>query len=261
MVKGQDEEMANNEIVFGKNSILEALQNENLQINKLWISNSLEDHNFKNKIISFCKERKIQFYIVPVQKISSLTKTKHHQGLALNISPIKYLSVDDIVEAIRRDVSTLRIILVTHEIEDPHNLGALIRTFVAGGGKHVILTGRSNVGVNSTVIKTSAGALFQAEFARASNCSNVLNKLKEKGFWIVGTSNDDDAKSVYRANLPKEIAILVGNEHEGLGKLVKKNCDFLVRVPIDKKVDSLNVSVAFAIVFFEMLRQNSLSSC
>lgn len=253
-VTNSESQMIGEGIVYGKNSVVEALENESVQINKLWISNSLEDRNLKNKIVSRCKEKKIPFYFVPLQKISSLTGTKNHQGIALNISPIKYHSVDAIIETLRQSVSTLKVILIAHEIEDPHNLGALIRTFVAGGGKYVVLTGRAGPGINSTVIKTSAGALFQAEFARISNCNNVLKKLKENNFWILGTSNDSLAKSVYEIDTPRQIAIVVGNEHEGLNELVKKNCDFLVKVPISQNVDSLNVSVAFGIVFFEVLR-------
>ena len=133
----------------------------------------------------------------------------------------------------------------------------MIRTFVAGGGTGVILTGRHNVSVNSTIIKTSSGALFQTKFARASNCVNVLNELKENDFWIVGTDISEELKTIYETDFPDKIAILIGNEHEGLGQLIKKNCDFLLRIPISNKIDSLNASVAFGVVLFEYLRQKS----
>ena len=112
---------------------------------------------------------------------------------------------------------------------------------------------------NATVIKTSAGSLFQANFARVTNCVNVLNELKEKGFWIVGTDTSPNTNSIYNTDYPDKIAILVGNEHEGLGPLIKKNCDFLVKIPISDKVNSLNVSVAFGIVLFEILRQKKVA--
>lgn len=235
-------------LVFGKNLVLEVIENSNAQVNKIWIGDNLEDKNLKERILSFANENKVPYNFVPQKKITSITNNKNHQGVVLSISPVKYLTVKELIK-------NKKIILIANEIEDTHNLGAMIRTFVAGGGKGVILTGRSSVGINATVIKTSAGALFQAEFARATNCVNVLNELKNNGFWIVGTNNSPSSNSIYEANFPDNIAILVGNEHEGLGQLIKKNCDYLVRIPISNKIDSLNVSVAFGIVLFEILRQ------
>ena len=251
MSRDKKDNETNHELVFGKNSVLEVIENSTLQVNKIWLSETLRDHNVKERVISYAKENKIPFYLVPEQKLSSLTKTQNHQGMVLSISPIKYLSVKEIIEK-------SKIILVVHEIEDAHNIGAMIRTFVAGGGSGVILTGRRNIGVNSTTIKTSAGALFQASFARATNCVHVINELKKNNFWTVGTDNSEASKPIYSIDFPDRFAIIVGNEHEGLGDLIKRNCDFLVKIPISDTVDSLNVSVAFGIVLFEILRQLSL---
>ncbi|OGI09174.1 MAG: 23S rRNA (guanosine(2251)-2'-O)-methyltransferase RlmB [Candidatus Melainabacteria bacterium RIFCSPLOWO2_02_FULL_35_15] len=236
------------ELVSGKNPVLEVIKNSTLQVNKIWLSENLRDQNIKQRITSYAKEKKIPFYTVPEQKISSLAKNHNHQGMVLSISPVKYLPVKEIVEK-------SKIILVAHEIEDPHNIGAMIRTFVAGGGNGVILSGRKSAGINSTTIKTSAGALFHANFARVANCVNVINELKKNNFWIVGTDSSAASKSIYDIDFPEQVAIIVGNEHEGLGKLIKKNCDFLARIPVSDKVDSLNVSVAFGIVLFEILRR------
>ena len=249
--KAQD---TKSEIVFGKNPVLEVIENGSININKIWLSEQLKDKHLKERITSYAREKKIPFHIVPEEKVARLTSNKNHQGIVLSIAPIKYLSTSQVIHNVLKD-NAVKIILIAHEIEDTHNLGAIIRTFVAGGGKGIILTGRSNVGVNATVIKTSAGTLFQAEFARATNCVNVLNELKDMGFWIIGTDNSIGSQSIYEINPADQIAILIGNEHEGLGQLVKKTCDFLVRIPISDKVDSLNVSVAFGIVLFELLRQ------
>ncbi len=236
------------ELVFGKNPVLEVIENSTCQVNKIWLSENLRDQNVKQRIISYAKEKKIPFYVVPEQKVSSLTKNQNHQGMVLSISPIKFLSVREVIQ-------NTKIVLVAHEIEDPHNIGAMIRTFVAGGGNGVILTGRKSAGINSTTIKTSAGALFHTNFARVANCVNVINELKKNNFWIVGTDNSEASKSIYDIDFPEQVAIIVGNEHEGLGELIKKNCDFLVKIPVSDKVDSLNVSVAFGIVLFEILRK------
>ena len=248
------------ELVFGKNPVLEVIENSSLQVNKIWLSETLKDHNVKQIIISYAKENKIPFYMVPEQKLSSLTKNQNHQGMVLSISPIKYKSVSEIIEkALKMHQHGASIILVAHEIEDAHNMGAMIRTFVAGGGTGVILTGRKSVGINSTTIKTSAGALFHTSFARVTNCVNVINELKKNNFWVVGTDNSEVSKSIYDIDFPKQLAIIVGNEHEGLGDLIKKNCDFLAKIPVSDKVDSLNVSVAFGVVLFEILRRRGLA--
>ena len=246
------------EVVFGKNPALEVIENSTVQVNKIYLSESLSDRNVRERIISYAKENKIPYHLVPEKKLSNLTNGQNHQGIVLSISPIKYKSVSDIIFNTLQNNSP-RIILIAHEIEDTHNLGAMIRTFAASGGKGIILTGRSSVGINATVMKTSAGTLFQTDFARATNCVNVLNELKESGFWIVGTDNSISSKSIYKIDYPDQVAIVTGNEHEGLGPLIKKNCDFLAKIPISDKVDSLNVSVAFGVILFEILRQKKYS--
>ena len=238
-------------LISGKSAVLEALKNSSVQINKVFLSNSFLDPRIKHEIISLSKEKKIPLLLVPEEKLNSIFEGKNHQGIIASISPIKYRPVKDAIQ----NNGDSRIILVAHEIEDNHNLGAIIRTFLAGGGKTVILTGKSSVGINATTIKTSANTLFHGTYARATNCINILNELKKNDFWTVGTDNSKDSTSLYKVDLPDKIAIVVGNEHEGLGPLIKKNCDFLIKIPIDQKVNSLNVSVAFGIIMFEVLRQ------
>lgn len=243
------------QIVFGRNPVLEVIENSSVQVNKIWIAENFNDNHLKKTIISFAKEKKIPFMFVPDNKLKNLTSNQKHQGIVLSISPVEYKSVGEIIENTLQKYD-LKIVLIANEIEDNHNLGAIIRTFAGAGGKGIILTGKSNVGINATTIKTSAGALFRTEFARVTNCVNVLNQLKESGFWIVGTDIGTESKSIYETDLPDMLAIVVGNEHEGLGKHVKNNCDFLVKIPINEMVESLNVSVAFGIILFEALRQN-----
>ena len=248
------------ELVFGRRPVLEIIENGKINVNKIWISEGFQDRALKDRVILFAKEKKTPYFIVPNEKLNNLSENKNHQGIILSISPIEYLSINELVD--NTQSSNLKalgsnVILIAHEIEDTHNLGAMIRTFVAAGGKGIILTGRSSVGINASTIKTSAGALFQAEFARATNCSQVIEKLKKKDFWIAGTDNSSGAKSLYEIDFPDKIAIVVGNEHEGLPRLVKENCDFLAKIPISNKVNSLNVSVAFGIVLFEYLRQHT----
>ena len=242
-------------LVFGKGPVLEVIENGKVEVNKIWISEGLQEKGIKDRLISFAKDRKIPFRFIPSDKLKNICNHKNHQGVVLSVSPVKYLSVDDIIHQALS--SSSNVVLVAHEIEDVHNIGALVRTFVAGGGKGIILTGRKSAGITATVIKTSVGAVFQAQFARATNCVQVLRKLKDNSFWIVGTDNSEDSTLIYKTDFPDKIAIVVGNEHKGLERLVKENCDFVVRVPTTKKIDSLNVSVAFGIVLYEFLRQHT----
>ena len=245
------------EFVSGKKPALEIIENSSLQVNKIWISESLSDQSIKQKVISYAKDRKVPYIFAPNNKLKNLTLNQNHQGIVLSIAPIKYLSPKEVIANISKLTTETKLILVTNEIEDPHNIGAMIRTFVAAGGKGIILTGRHTPGINSTTIKTSAGTLFQAQFARATNCVNVINELKRNDFWVVGTDNSEESESIYKIKFPDRIAIVMGNEHEGLGQLIKKNCDFLAKIPISNNVNSLNVSVAFGITLFEVLRQNN----
>ncbi len=244
------------DLVFGKNPILELIENSNVQVNKIWIAESIKDQDFKKNIISYAKDNKVPYNFVPDSKLNNLTNNKTHQGAVLSISPMEYMHIKDLIHHVL-EKSSKKFFLIAHETEDNHNLGAMIRTFAASGGEGVILTGKKHVGINATTIKTSAGTVFQMKFARVINCVNVINELKESGFWIVGTEGSVEAQSVYDVSYPKQVAILMGNEHEGFGPLIKKNCDFLVKIPISDKVESLNVSVAFGIVLFEIIRKLS----
>jgi len=251
-----DEERKEFDLVFGKNPVLELIENSDVQVNKIWISESIKDSDFKNSVISYSKSNKVPYNFVPDQKLNKLTNNKVHQGVVLSISPTEYMHVSDLIQHVLKN-SKEKIILIAHETEDNHNLGAMIRTFVGAGGEGIILTGKKHVGINGTTIKTSAGTLFQVKFARVVNCINALNELKENGFWVVGTEGSEDSQSIYQVSYPEQVAVLMGNEHEGFGPLIKKNCDFLVKIPINAKVESLNVSVAFGIVMFEILRKLS----
>ena len=251
---------AEQQLIIGRNSAIEAINSNSIQINKIFISDSFSSNEVKRQIISFAKEKKIPFSIVPEKKLNNISLNKNHQGIILSISPIKLLTVKEILKndsSNKKNVISSNVILVANEIEDNHNLGAIIRTFAGIGGNKIILTGKKSVGINSTTVKTIAGTLLQIQFARATNCSNVISELKENNFWVIGTDNSSNAESIYKVSFPEKVAIVIGNEHDGLNPLVKKNCDFLIKIPISETVNSLNVSVAFGIVLFENYRQNS----
>lgn len=246
------------EIVFGRNPVLEIVENSDIQVNKIWISQGLKDRDFRDLVVGYAKQNKVPCNLVPQEKINRLTNNKNNQGIALSISPIDYLTVGELLDELSLP-SNKSMILIAHEIEDSHNLGAMVRTLTAASGKGVILTGKSSVGVNANVIKSSVGTIFNARVARHVNCNQVIEKLQDAGYWVIGAANESESQNLYKTDFPKKIAIIMGNEHEGLPSLVKKNCDILVKIPISDHVESLNVSVAFGIVLFEYLRQTDFS--
>ena len=249
MKKEQDEIF--NDQVEGRNSVIELLESGR-DINKIYISDG-EKHGSINKIISIAKERKILITEVNKSKLSKMAKTDNYQGVIAIVPPFEYCDVEDILdEAKKRKEDPL--ILILDGIEDPHNLGSIIRTAETAGVHGIIIPKRRAAAVNSTVAKTSAGAVEYMKIARVTNISDAIDKLKKAGLWICGTDINTN-KYYYNQDLTGPIGIVIGNEGSGMSEKVKKNCDFLVKIPMKGKVTSLNASVSTGIVVFEALKQ------
>lgn len=226
--------------VFGKNVALEVL-NSDKKIDKAYIQN-----NFNNKeIIDLLKRRRIKTNIISKfdmdKKVDGL-----HQGIILNVEDYKYVDIDEIIK------DNGLIVMLDH-LEDPHNFGAIIRTCEAAGVDGIIIPHDRSVSVNATVIKTSVGTTEKMKIARVTNLNNTIKYLKDKGYWIVGTdmNGTDYTKIDYKGN----ICIICGNEGSGMSNLVSKNCDFIATIPMNGTVNSLNASVATAIIVFEAIKQ------
>ena len=249
MKKEQDEIF--NDQVEGRNSVIELLESGR-DINKIYISDG-EKHGSINKIISIAKERKILITEVNKSKLSKMAKTDNYQGVIAIVPPFEYCDVEDILdEAKKRKEDPL--ILILDGIEDPHNLGSIIRTAETAGVHGVIIPKRRAVSVNSTVNKASAGAVEHMKIARVTNISDAIEELKQAGLWVCGTAVDTN-KYYYNQDLTGPLAIVIGNEGKGIGEKVKKNCDFLVKIPMKGKVQSLNASVSTGIVVYEAVKQ------
>ena len=237
--------------IEGRNSVIELLESDR-DINKLYIAKG-EKHGSINKIISMAKQKRIVIAEVEKQKLNTMSQTGNHQGVIAIVPPFDYVEVEDILEY-AKEKNEDPFILILDGIEDPHNLGSIIRTAETAGVHGIIIPKRRAVGVNATVSKSSAGAVEHMKIARVNNINETIRFLKEEGIWIVGT--DGDAKTVYYdQDLKGSIAIVIGSEGFGMSKLVKENCDFLVKISMSGKITSLNASVSAGIVIYEAVKQ------
>ncbi len=237
--------------IEGRNSVLELLESDR-DINKILIAKG-ERHGSINKIITLAKQRKIVIAEVERQKLNAISKTDNHQGVIAIVPPFNYASVDDILNVAKQKGED-PFILILDGIEDPHNLGSIIRTAETAGVHGVIIPKRRAASVNATVSKVSSGAVEHVKIARVNNLNETIKYLKEQGLWICGT--DGEAKTYYyNQDLKGPIAIVIGSEGFGMSKLIKENCDFLVKIPMKGKITSLNASVSAGIVIYEAVKQ------
>ena len=247
--KNKNEEFQ--EQVEGRNSVLELLDSDR-DINKIFIERG-EKHGSINKIIAKAREKKVVIVEVDRQKLNKMAQTENHQGVIAIVPPFNYCEVKDILdEAYRKNEKPF--ILILDGIEDPHNLGAIIRTAETAGVHGIIIPKRRAATVNSTVAKVSAGAVEYMKIARVNNINETINYLKENDIWICGTDINTD-KYYYNENFTCGIGIVIGSEGFGMSRLVKENCDFLVKIPMKGKITSLNASVSAGIIMYEVVKQ------
>ncbi len=238
------------DIVAGRNAVLELLKS-NKDINKIFIERG-EKHGSINEIIAKAKEDKIVLVEVDKSKLDGMTN-ENHQGVVAIVPPFNYCEVEDILEEAANKKED-PFILILDGIEDPHNLGSIIRTAETAGVHGIIIPKRRNVAVNSTVVKVSTGATSYVKVARVNNLNETIRKLKDSGLWVIGT--DGDAKTMYyNQDLKGPLAIIIGSEGFGMSKLVKENADILIKIPMKGKITSLNASVSAGIVIYEAVKQ------
>ena len=237
--------------VEGRNAVIELLESGR-DINKIFILEG-ERHGSINKIIAMAKERKIVLTMVNKTKLNQMAQTENNQGVIAIVPPFDYCEVEDILENAKKK-GDKPFILILDGIEDPHNLGSIIRTAETAGVHGIIIPKRRSASVNSTVSKVSAGAVEHMKIARVNNINETIRYLKENDVWICGT--DMDAKKYYyQEDYTGPIAIVIGSEGFGMSRLVKENCDFLVKIPMKGKITSLNASVSAGIVIYEAVKQ------
>lgn len=244
------------EILAGKHAVLEALRSERT-INKIWIAQGANPHHVQ-PVIEEAKQQGVMFQFVDRRRLDQMVeKDVRHQGVIAQAAPHDYADVDDLF-AIAEKRGEPPFIIVLDEIEDPHNLGSVLRTVECAGAHGVIIPKRRSVGVTAVVAKTSAGAAAYVPVARVSNLAQTIEALKQRGVWIAGADAAAE-KDVYETDLRGPLAIVIGNEGRGLSRLVREKCDFLVKLPMLGRIQSLNASVAAGILLYEALRQRTVN--
>lgn len=239
------------DVLVGRNAVTEALKSGR-GINKLWIASGDREGSVA-EIAALAKERGIVVQYVERAKIEALAGGHRHQGVLAYVAPVPYAELEDILKAAEAKGEAPFLVLLD-ELEDPHNLGALLRTADATGVHGILIPKRRSVSLNATVAKTSAGAVEYVPVARIGNIAQTLKKLKEKGFWVAGADMDGE-KAYYEADLTGPLVLVVGSEGKGMSRLTKEACDFIVRMPMVGRINSLNASVAGSILMYESMRQ------
>lgn len=239
------------DVLVGRNAVTEALK-AGRGINKILLANGDREGSI-TEIAALAKERGIVVEYVERAKIEALAGGHRHQGVLAYVAPVPYAELDDILQAAEEKGEAPFLVLLD-ELEDPHNLGALLRTADATGVHGILIPKRRSVSLNATVAKTSAGAVEYVPVARIGNIAQTLKKLKEKGFWVAGADMDGE-KAYYEADLTGPLVLVVGSEGRGMSRLTKEACDFIVSMPMVGRINSLNASVAGSILMYESMRQ------
>lgn len=244
-------EVNQEELIAGKHPVLEALRSGR-EINKIWIAEGAQK-SLTQPITTEAKQLGIVVQFVDKRKLDNMAPGITHQGVIAQAAAFAYAEVEDILNAAKNKNET-PFILLLDEIEDPHNLGSILRTAECTGVHGVVIPKRRSAGLTATVLKTSAGAAEHVPVARVTNLAQTIDKLKEAGVWVAGT--DVSAKQdVYKTKFDMPLAIVIGNESKGMGRLIKEKCDFLVKLPMLGQLNSLNASVAAGVLMYEVVRQ------
>lgn len=238
------------QVIEGRNAVLEAFRSGK-SIDKLYVLDGCQDGPVRS-IIREAKKHDTILQFVTKERLSQLSETGKHQGVIAMAAAYEYATVDDMLELAKSKGEDPFLILLDN-IEDPHNLGAIIRTANLAGAHGVIIPKRRAVGLTATVARTSAGALNYTPVAKVTNLVKTMEELKEKGLWFVCADMDGDV--MYRVNMKGPIGLVIGNEGEGVGRLVKENCDMTASIPMKGNIDSLNASVAAGVLAYEIVRQ------
>ena len=239
-----------NLMVEGRNAVIEAFRSGK-PVDKLFVLDGCQDGPVRT-IIREAKKHDTIINFVTKERLDQISETKKHQGVIAYAAAYEYSEVEDMLELAKKKGEDPFLILLDN-IEDPHNLGAIIRTANLAGAHGVIIPKRRAVGLTATVAKTSAGALNYTPVAKVTNLAKTMEELKEKGLWFVCA--DMGGTTMYDLNLKGPIGLVIGNEGEGVGRLVKEKCDMVASIPMKGDIDSLNASVATGVLAYEIVRQ------
>ncbi|SFQ03349.1 23S rRNA (guanosine2251-2'-O)-methyltransferase [Lachnospiraceae bacterium XBB1006] len=246
----EENKVINEQKIEGRNAVLEAFR-AGKTIDKVYILDGCQDGPIRT-IVREARKHDTLLQFVKKERLDQLSETGTHQGVIAVIAAYEYAEVSDILQR-AREKGEDPFLFILDNIEDPHNLGAIIRTANLAGAHGVIIPKRRAVGLTATVARTSAGAINFTPVAKVTNLTNTIKELKEEGMWFVCA--DMNGESMYNLNLTGPIGMVIGNEGEGVGKLVKENCDMIASIPMKGDIDSLNASVAAGVLAYEIVRQ------
>ena len=239
-------------IIYGKNAVIEALKKGDRAFNKILISNNSRADIKIEEIKKLAAQKGIVFQFTAKEKLNAIEPEGRHQGVIAQISPVKYAELEDFIEKHATDKTS---VVILDGVEDAHNLGAIIRSCVCAGVKGVILPSRRGVLVNSTVEKTSAGAINHIEIVKTNSLVNAIQKLKENDYWVIASDHHAEQNHYEIDFTDMNFALIMGAEHAGISKSLLKLADFKVKIPMLTNFNSLNVSNATAIILFEYVSQ------
>ena len=238
------------DLVAGRNAVMEMLKGSR-SVNRLLVANGSSEGSMR-EIIAFAKEKGINIQFYDRSKLDAMAPGIRHQGVLAQVPPVQYAELEDILQ-IARDRNEPPFIVLLDELEDPHNLGAILRTADAAGVHGVLIPKHRSCPLSATVAKTSAGAVEHVPVARIGNMVQTIKKLKKEGLWVAAA--DMDGTDYYDTDLTGSLLLVIGSEGQGVGRLIKEQCDFVVRIPMVGKINSLNASVAGSILMYEAMKQ------
>lgn len=251
-IRKNDHQETQDELVIGRHPAIEALKS-NRDINKVFLQEGLSGGKVK-EVQQLAKKNKIQISFVPKSKLDQLSDGSNHQGVVVAASPVSYATIDDLFDAAKKK-NELPFFILLDGIEDPHNLGSIMRTADAIGVHGMIIPNRRAVGLTSTVAKASTGAIEHVPVARVTNLVQTIEELKDRGLWIFGTDMDGKDYREWRVDSP--IGLVIGSEGKGLSRLVKEKVDEMLTIPMTGHVQSLNASVASSLLMYEVYRKRN----
>ncbi len=240
-------------LIIGRKPVLEAL-NSNSSLSQIYILYG-QKGNIIDAIITASKKKGIKVNQISLEKFRKITSDKNAQGVVAISSDQKLFNLDEVIQEAK--LRQYPVILILDSIQDPHNVGAIIRTAECCGVKSIITTTHNSSPINQTVIKTSAGAFEYVKICQVNNLANTIDELKKQGFWIIG-SQLKDSKNFLELDYKFPLALIVGNEEKGIRKLTAEKCDYLISIPMFGKIQSLNVSVATGIILYEINKRQEL---
>jgi len=250
-MKNNEEKRTNEDICWGRNPVLSLLENCPDRCVKVLAAKNIQPH-IRGKIQDLCRTANVVLQMVDVPVLDRLTDKENHQGVAAYMAPMKLWEAEELISQLPPAPEPAMILLCDH-IQDPHNLGALIRSAETAGASAVMIPKRGGCPPTGTVVKTSAGAALRVPVAKVGNISQAIKMLQNENFWVVGLAMEGK-ESLFKADMPGRLVLVIGAEGEGLGTAVSKSCDELRRIPMDGSVGSLNASVAAALGMFEWVR-------